>query len=367
MNKDKLEQVELDQQAEHISPKGFKERFLQSTSKNLWYHVFFWLIVLFILVLADRNKYEFETTLLKELVNVIFYAIVVYFNLLFLIPHYFKDSRLPSYLLLLVFSVLMVTPIKILCLYVMFQGFPDIQKGFIYNQIFIFLSSLFVAASSTIFQILSDWQKSDVEKRELEYKTTQTELNFLKSQINPHFLFNTLNNLYALTLKKSDRAPEIVLKLSEIMRYMLYECNERKVLLSKEINYLKNYIELEKLRLSSYYEIKIEIEGEIENFKISPLLLTPFIENAFKHGINQQLENGFIRMRLVVEEGMLDFSIYNSKGNRGPIERPTKKSGGIGLNNVRRRLEILYPSTHELIIVDDIQQYNINLKIKLDS
>lgn len=332
----------------------------------MWYHIFFWLIVLFVLVITDRNQYEFHTTLLKEVVNVIFYAIVVYFNLLFLIPHYFKESKLLSYAIFLFFSVLLISPIKTLCLYTMFIGFPLIQQGFIDNQAFIFLSSLFVGASSTIYQILSDWQKSDVEKRELEYKTTQTELNFLRSQINPHFLFNTLNNLYALTLKKSNSAPETVLKLSEIMRYMLYECNERQVLLQKEINYLKNYIELERLRMNDSFEIKLIVEGDIGSHKIAPLLLTPFIENAFKHGINQQLDKGYIHITIGIKDKMLSLSIQNSKGNKGPQEKPYKKSGGIGLQNVKRRLEILYPSTHQLDIVDDIDHYNINLKIKLD-
>lgn len=343
-----------------------KERFLSSTKRNFWYHLFFWFIVLIILVIADRNQYAFHITFLKELVNVIFFAIVVYFNLKFLIPHYLKEGKVLSYIVFLFFSVLLISPIKTLCLYLLFQNFPYIQQNFIENQGFIFISSLFVAGSSTVFQILNDWQKSDVEKKELEYKTTQTELNFLRSQINPHFLFNTLNNLYALTLKKSDTAPETVLKLSEIMRYMLYECNERKVLLSKEINYLKNYIELEKLRLHDSFDIKVEINGEVGTHKLSPLLLTPFIENAFKHGITQQLIKGYIHVILNISDDWLELIIKNSKQQNGPIEKPKKKSGGIGLQNVKRRLEILYPKTHELNIENKLNEYNINLKVKLD-
>ena len=345
---------------------GIKERFLNSDRKNMWYHIFFWLIVLFVLVLTDRNRYHFHITLIKEIVNVIFFAIVVYINLLFLIPQYFKEGKLLSYSIFLFFIVLLISPIKTLCLYLLFQGFPAIQNRFIENQGFIFLSSLFVAASSTIFQILNDWQRSDVEKKELEYKTTQTELNFLRSQINPHFLFNTLNNLYALTLKKSDAAPQTVLKLSEIMRYMLYECNERKVPLHKEINYLNNYIELERLRLTKAFEVHFNVQGAVQDQKISPLLLTPFIENAFKHGINKQLHEGYIQVTLIVENDELELEIKNSKGGLAPTETPLKKSGGIGLQNVKRRLEILYPSTHTLLINDNIEEYLVNLKIKLD-
>ena len=124
----------------------------------------------------------------------------------------------------------------------------EAKQTYLNNQSFFFLSTFFVAISSSIYYILNDWLKGQRERQELTNKTLQSELNFLKSQINPHFLFNTLNSLYALTLKKSDLAPEIVLKLSEMMRYMLYECNERRVPLQKEINYLVNYLELEKLR-----------------------------------------------------------------------------------------------------------------------
>lgn len=345
---------------------GAKEKFINSNNKSIWYHLFFWLVVLVVLVITERNRYEVQITLVKELLNVAFFALVVYFNLLFLIPQYFHKKKYFLYTLLLVFSVVIISPIKTLALYIFFSGLPQIQARYIENQAFIFLSCLFVAFSSTIFQILMDWQRSDVEKKELEYKTTQTELNFLRSQINPHFLFNTLNNLYALTLKKSDAAPQTVLKLSEIMRYMLYECNERKVLLSQEINYLKNYIELEKLRLSSDFEIKLDVEGEVEAYRISPLLLTPFIENAFKHGINNRLNLGFIHMKIKIAFDELYLTIKNSKGDSKPVQVPKKKSGGIGLANVKRRLEILYPEKHKLDIQENATSYNVQLKIKLD-
>ena len=339
---------------------------MQSKNRSVWYHLFFWLVVLVVLIITERNRYELHITFVKELVNVSFFAVVVYFNLFFLIPEYFHRKKYLKYTFFLVFSVAVISPVKTLALYVLFQGLPQIQERFVENQGFIFLSCLFVAFSSTIFQILTDWQKSDVERKELEYKTTQTELNFLRSQINPHFLFNTLNNLYALTLKKSDAAPQTVLKLSEIMRYMLYECNESEVLLSQEINYLKNYIELERLRLSAAFQIKLEVKGDVLNQRIAPLLLTPFIENAFKHGINKQLSKGFIHIDLDVKDEELQLEIKNSMGDYIPVEFPKKKSGGIGLKNVERRLQILYPNKHTLLINEDIDSYNVKLNIKLD-
>ncbi len=193
----------------------------------------------------------------------------------------------------------------------------------------------------------------------------QSELKFLKSQINPHFLFNTLNNLYALTLKKSDKAPEIVIKLSEMMRYMLYECNEKRVLLSKEVSYIRNYLDLERLRQGPNVEINFDVVGNVADQKIAPLMFIPFLENSFKHGLNSQISKGFVNIKLEVNEQHVDFFIENSKAEKLPtIEH--RRSGGIGLVNVRRRLNLLYPEHYDLDIKDNPTTYAVNLKLDLD-
>jgi LytS/YehU family sensor histidine kinase len=211
---------------------------------------------------------------------------------------------------------------------------------------------------------MNDWLVQQRDKKELESQTLQSELKFLKSQINPHFLFNTLNSLYALTLKKSDLAPEIVLKLSEMMRYMLYECNEKEVPLNKEINYMKNYLELEKLRHGAKMLIDFKVNGEIINQKIAPLILIPFIENSFKHGINNQVSVGFVNLELNVYKNDLNMILENSKSPSLP--KPSgKKSGGIGLANVKRRMAILYPENHSLDIIESPNTYKIELNLNL--
>ena len=193
----------------------------------------------------------------------------------------------------------------------------------------------------------------------------QSELRFLKSQINPHFLFNTLNNLYALTLKKSDKAPEIVIKLSEMMRYMLYECNEKRVPLVKEVNYLRNYLDLEQLRQSDKISINFTVEGDIGNQEIAPLLFIPFLENSFKHGLNTQIREGFVDIRMKVADQDVEFYIENSKGEM--VIQPTgRPSGGIGLENVRRRLNILYPDRYNLRVSDNPNTYSVYLTIELE-
>ena len=222
-----------------------------------------------------------------------------------------------------------------------------------------------IAGGSTIFKIVTDWIKYQRDTKELQTQTMQSELKFLKSQINPHFLFNTLNNLYALTLKKSDKAPEIVIKLSEMMRYMLYECNEKRVLLSKEVNYLRNYLDLETLRQGKNVDINFEVNGQVGDQQIAPLMFIPFLENSFKHGLNNQLSQGFVNIKMDVGPRKVHFFIENSKAEAIPLQTH-KRSGGIGLVNVRRRLNLLYPNHYQLNIKDNPKTYANTLDIELD-
>lgn len=333
--------------------------------KDMLFHVLFWIGLFFALLILDSRPVTVGL-IFMELVSVSFYIVIVYFNLYYLIPNYLSKNSGINYAIALVLTALILTPIKTIVLFMLITNQPVGQSYFIGQQGTIFFSLLFYGSVSTIFQIILDWQKGSVEKIELQHKNTETELNFLKSQINPHFLFNTLNNLYALTLKKSDLAPEIVLKLSEMMRYMLYECNEERVPLRKEVNYLENYLELEKLRQKKNMKIDFLVSGMIRDQKIAPLMFIPFLENSFKHGLNNQLGDGYVKILLKILENEVHFSIDNSKAEAAP--KPYgKKSGGIGLVNVRRRLNLLYPNSHELKIKDSPNNYYIDLKIKLNN
>lgn len=331
--------------------------------KDLLFHVLFWLGLYIAFMMLESNPMRL-LVFVKELINVFFFMFIVYFNLYYLVPNYLRTNHGINYAIALVLSAIVLTPIKTLVFFLIFTDPSGIQSSFVSKQGSIFAQLLFYGAVSTIFQIILDWQKGSVEKMELQHKNTETELNFLKSQINPHFLFNTLNNLYALTLKKSDLAPEIVLKLSEMMRYMLYECNEEEVPLRKEVNYLQNYLELEKLRQKKNMDIDFLVSGIIKDQKIAPLMFIPFLENSFKHGVNNQLEGGYVKILLKIKENELQFSIDNSKAESTP--KPYgKKSGGIGLVNVKRRLDLLYPNSHTLNIKDSPNNYYVDLKIKL--
>jgi two-component system LytT family sensor kinase len=327
-------------------------------------HILFWLFVAVLLTLLEGTHAGFGFVFSNELINVFFYGILVYFNFNYLIPNYLTKNQFLTYALLLSIATLIITPLKAIVFYIKFADHPQTRSELIQNLNWYFVVHFFVAGASTIVKIVAEWARQIRERQELEHKTMQSELRFLKSQINPHFLFNTLNNLYALTLKKSDDAPEIVIKLAEMMRYMLYDCNERQVPLIKEINYIQNYLDLERLRQSKDAEIRFEVKGESDDQQIAPLLFIPFLENSFKHGMTDLLGQGYVHIHLAAEKQMVNFSIENTKSPSRPSQN-TKRSGGIGLENIRRRLQLLYPGKYELKIEETPNTYRVNLILDL--
>jgi len=348
-----------------VAKQQVKNQIRDLFKQDFIYHAFFWLVLLVVLIILNDKSAGFLYTVGMEFINVGFYAVIVYFNLYYLIPKYLTGKTFILYGALLILSSMIITPIKVLFFSLLFMSEPLIKSSFIQNQNFIFLSTFFVGGASTIFKIINDWLKHQRERKELHQETLQSELKYLKTQINPHFLFNTLNNLYALTLKKSDKAPEIVLKLSEMMRYMLYDCNERRVMLLKEVHYITNYLELEKLRQGKSFKINFEVDGHVQDQKIAPLMFIPFLENSFKHGINNALSEGYVDIKLHVQEDNIKLNIENSKAPTLPAQNHGKKSGGIGLNNIKRRLNLMYPNNYYLDIKDNPDNYKVYLSINL--
>lgn len=345
-----------------LAKKGLRAKLYYLLSKRVVYHGLFWLIVLIFLTIVEDSNKGFMFTLTNELINVFFYGLIVYFNLFYLIPNYLTNNRFLTYCGLLILAALIITPLKSIVFYF---KMPEVRAELVEYQYLQFLFTFLVAGASTIGKIVTDWVRHTREKQELQTQTMQSELRFLKSQINPHFLFNTLNNLYALTLKKSDKAPEIVIKLSEMMRYMLYECNEKRVLLSKEVNYIRNYLDLEALRQGKNVTIDFEVQGAVGNQKIAPLMFIPFLENSFKHGLSNQISQGFVNIILTVKEKEVFFFIENSKSETIPIQ-DHRRSGGIGLVNIHRRLNLLYPEKYDLKINDNPNTYAVTLRLELD-
>ncbi len=202
------------------------------------------------------------------------------------------------------------------------------------------------------------------ELLKLQKEKLQLELNALKAQIHPHFLFNTLNNLYSLTLKNSEKASEMILKLSDIMRYVLYQANEEKVVLRKEIDFISSYTELQRIRYHNRYDIRFDVDGEAEEHRIAPLLFIDFVENAFKHGIDKRFSDGFVHIQFTIEPTFITLQVKNSIGTDEQAEIKQKEAG-IGLYNVKKRLSLLYPQKHQLEISHDEEVFIVNLQIEL--
>lgn len=346
-----------------------KRKILKLLQRPAVYHSLFWMAFLVFYSVWGMNNMEQDISFIKALSNnviqLFILGIAVYYNIYVLIPKYLANKRGWRYFVLFILLVFVVTPIEKFLIYSNSSDLPALRASLLANFDLSFILNSFIIGTSTLVKITLDWLKNQREKQELQTQTMQSELRFLKSQINPHFLFNTLNSLYALTLKKSDKAPDIVLKLSEMMRYMLYECNEPLVLLSKEVHYIKNYIELEKLRQGHNVDIEFIVDGAISDQKIAPLMFMSFIENCFKHGVGNNISPGFVRIQLKVVGNEVDARIENSKPESMP--KPLHaRSGGIGLVNVRRRLDLLYPDRYSLDIEDAPNSYAVKLKVSLE-
>ncbi len=216
---------------------------------------------------------------------------------------------------------------------------------------------IFIGVSNRIFE---EWNQTEKRKKEAEKQKVVDKLEFLKHQINPHFLFNSLNSIYSLTVKKSDKAPEAIITLSDLMRYMLYQTDSEFVPLEKELDYIRNYFELQKLRIANNENVKLKIEGEYSSYKIKPLMLISFVENAFKYGTNNAGETK-IDVRVYIEKERLFFFCEN---NIGVLDQK-QESYGIGLKNTRERLDLLYPKQYDLKVQSDKKTYQIELILNL--
>jgi two-component system sensor histidine kinase AlgZ len=222
---------------------------------------------------------------------------------------------------------------------------------------------LCVMTTTACFSFLSlgkQWLLKERDFLQAQQEKITAELQLLKAQVHPHFLFNTLNNIYSFSLDRSPKTPELILKLSSLLSYMLYDCKAEEVRLEKEVEIMKDYIDLEKERYGNTIEISWTVEGDIRDVFISPLLMLPFLENAFKHGASEQIEKPWMGVDISVANNILKFKIANSKN-----EYISQSKNGIGINNVKKRLEFLYPGKYDLKINDEGDFFAVSLMVKL--
>ncbi len=334
-------------------------------------HILFWIVVLaFYTFFYGRISGDYYVTFIHLLMTLPVYLGATYFTLYHIIPKYLLQKNYRGFIISSIYTVLGAAYLELM-ITLLIVVFPDILGNYKTRQpfesqsldIYLRLISIFIVVFlASCIKLLKHWYVIQRTNQLLEKEKLRAELSFLKSQINPHFLFNTLNNLYALTLKKSDNSPEVVLKLSEILDYMLYECSQKKVELKKEINLIKNYIDLESMRFGDRLTIDFQIKGNVRNVNVAPLLFFPLVENSFKHGVRNNIDSAWIKLKLNVADNSLQFEISNGKPNR---KSGDEIKGGIGLENLRKRLQIIYPVHHKLIIEDTADQYSAKLKLDL--
>lgn len=310
--------------------------------------------------------------------NTAIYGTLFYLNYLWLVPKFFLNNRKLLYFLLTIGIILglytimayvndrvFADPERERWIAKVFQELakdknevqPPIREFKIYNY---FYTSVLVCGFSMGLSVLEKLTQNEKVRKELEREKLNSELAFLKSQVSPHFFFNTLNNIYSLIGIDTDEAQGAVLKLSKLMRYLLYDSDDGNSRLTDEINFMNNYIDLMKLRISNKVELHVEMPDRVPEIRIPPLLFIAFVENAFKHGISYR-EHSFIEVTMKIDGDKLYFSTRNSLG-KNSAEGETKHSG-IGLENVKKRLTLLYPQAHELSISRTNTEFGVKLEI----
>jgi two-component system, LytTR family, sensor kinase len=329
-------------------------------------HGAYWLLITGFFIY--EKKYLIQKANLPYFVVCVTYRIgllivIAYLNLQYYLPRYLLKKRYLAY-----FTAVFISVIG----YLIFQSLFDYYLyGYVVGPLrdsrifgtlsYNFFSTLWYLGLMLALKLSLDWYGQQLLIQKITVEKLHAEVDFLRAQVNPHFLFNVLNNLYALTLKRSELAPDVVLKLSEMMEYMLYDSTDEKALLEKEVAYLRNYIELERLRFNRASAISLQVNGAFNGQEIAPLLLLPLVENAFKHGLSTQHESGWLTVTIGLHQSTLTVLVENAK----PPVAVSKSKGGIGLGNLRKRLELLYPSRHRLELEDKKDTFLAKLVVDL--
>lgn len=351
-------------------------------TKYKLYHIPFWLVYHLIWLTINIGGFEevknylFHTdSSVKFYFYLVFQTLGVYVNLYYLIPKFLYVGKYITYVVSVILTTLSCTAIITFGYYVAAyfseQSFMEMfgVDSSQYNKVFwvwVLPSSAAVMTLGMSVKLAKNWLEAEKRRTKLEKDNLETELKYLKSQINPHFLFNTINSIFALIPKNPDLASESLADFSEMLRYQLYECNDAEISLDKELKFIKNFIDLEKLRIDEKYtELQFNITNEAQpSQKIAPFILIPFIENAFKHVSKGKAQKNFINLQMQSDKNGLSLTIENSATHVYVSEPEQVCPHGIGLQNVKRRLNLIYPEKHLLEIISKANKFSINLKLK---
>lgn len=327
-----------------------------------WQHLIFWGVALTILLNIFRSSGTLEKIdVIYTLIFAVPLAAVVYLNLYICVPSLLRTERYLLYALAFLFLIgtgaiflfkLFDSWIDLVLPGYYFISYYSVPILMLYTGSFMLLTTL-LKLSRTWFQLLR-----------MEKMTTGQRLLSLQSQINPHFLLNSLQTIYALSLEKSERTPEVILQLSEVLKYNLYDTGQPTIKLEKEIGMIRDYVDMYRHRVDpELCEIKLDVHGEAGGLSIAPMLLIPFIENAFKHGLRGEPGHAFIHISLEIQAAELKFEVQNSYGTSEQVDLEDKQ--GIGIKNTRQRLELLYPGKYRLRIEDLSTTFAVNLNMEL--
>lgn len=338
---------------------------------TVWHHIIFWGLYFLFNTLRwgsyfDDYDYSFKTNILSFASHIP----LAYFNVYFLMPKLIYTRKYGWYGLSVLGCLIVALVFRFYSTYYLVgsnvwpEGPEPIDHITLNYAIQMMIGELYVMSFVTAIKITIDWLQEKHKIHDLEKRQLVTELRFLRTQVSPHFFFNTLNNIYSLTLEKSDKAPQLVLKLSSLMRYLLYATRESTQPLLREIENIQNYVEIERVRFDNELELDISVEGDFDDAKIAPMLLMPLVENAFKHGANKSLNEMEIKIRFQMIEDFLHFEISNSVPV--PVNPELATEGGIGLQNVQKRLELGYPSQdYKFEIEKSETSFNVRLNLKV--
>jgi len=339
---------------------------LLKTNVRILTHIVFWVFVLIYYTFFFGHQLGHYLITFKFVVLLLPISMsTTYFFNYFLIPRYLLKNRILKFLLFSIYTVIIsfwITSIIFVPFLALVGPGMDMFDKSLIDLYFVIVGMYSVSILAILIKLFKYWYIRQNEHIQLLKEKSEAELEMLKGQINPHFLFNTLNNIYSLSLKKSDLTPEAILKLSEMLDYLLYECKADRVSLKNEINLIQNYIYLQKIRFGDRLDIKFENTTD-NDLTIAPMILLPFIENSFKHGVGNQSKKVWIDINLNQTKKYLIFEVGNSKISQNQKQQ-SSGSGGIGLENVKKRLELLYPGSYSLEIEHLSDRYFVKLLIE---
>ena len=328
------------------------------------HHVFFWLLVFGVWYTLRAGDYSTSSkAFLVTLIKVVDLALMIYVTNYLLIPQLLYKKKYVWMVLAFIAMILTSSIVKMNILGrllnnpALYDWSHDL-KSRLYDNI---IPHFILVIAGAAIKLMLDYGELQKRMAETAKEKAEAELNFLKSQINPHFVFNSLNAVYFLIDKNNSAARESLHKFSDMLRYQLYEMNGDKIPIEKEIKYLKDYMDLQQLRKDEKYTVQFKSDASVKDFSIEPLLLIPFVENAFKHISHNNDKSNFVQVNLSCNNGTFIFLAENSKENR----QGTERGGGIGLTNVKRRLELLYPGMHQLKIEETAIHFSVELNLTL--